>query len=91
MMMGLRLGRRAQIIWTLSRRHANDGRMQDATVIEWIREKYGVLPWALNGRSRRLWASTEARSLGHGGVLTPGQSDVDQPRAGDCCVAEHRR
>jgi hypothetical protein len=42
--------------------------MQDASVVEWIREKYeGLLP-ALNERSRRRWAATEARSLGWGGV-----------------------
>lgn len=42
--------------------------MQDATVVEWIREKYqGLLP-TLNERSRRRWAATEARSLGWGGV-----------------------
>ncbi len=42
--------------------------MQDASVVEWIREKYEGLMPALNERSRRRWAATEARSLGWGGV-----------------------
>jgi hypothetical protein len=31
-------------------------------------EKYGALSGLLNERARRLWAATEARSLGHGGI-----------------------
>jgi hypothetical protein len=42
--------------------------MPDAAVIEWIREKYLSLSEVLNERSRRLWAATEARSLGRGGI-----------------------
>ena len=35
----------------------------------WIlRQKYSVLAPALNERSRRLWAATEAKSIGHGGI-----------------------
>ncbi len=41
--------------------------MPDAAVVQWIRNKYQVLSEALNERSRRLWAATEARSLGRGG------------------------
>jgi Rhodopirellula transposase DDE domain len=42
--------------------------MQDAQVIQWIREKYlAVLP-ELNERGRRRWAAAEARSLGWGGI-----------------------
>jgi transposase len=37
-------------------------------VVEWIREKYEALKGSLNERSRRLWAATEARSLGRGGA-----------------------
>ncbi len=33
-----------------------------------IEAKYGALACALNERSRRLWAATEARALGHGGI-----------------------
>lgn len=35
-----------------------------------IRAKYEVLKSELDERSRRLWAATEALSLGHGGVVT---------------------
>jgi hypothetical protein len=42
--------------------------MQDAQVIQWIREKYlAVLP-ELDERGRRRWAAAEARSLGWGGI-----------------------
>jgi hypothetical protein len=41
--------------------------MPDAAVVQWIRNKYQVLSETLNERSRRLWAATEARSLGRGG------------------------
>lgn len=33
-----------------------------------LRQKYSVLAPALNERSRRLWAATEAKSIGHGGI-----------------------
>ena len=33
-----------------------------------IREKYQALRPFLNERTRRVWAATEARPLGHGGV-----------------------
>jgi len=42
--------------------------MPDAAIVEWIREKYLSLSGMLNERSRRLWAATEARSLGRGGI-----------------------
>ena len=42
--------------------------MPDAAVVQWVVEKYGALSGLLNERSRRLWAATEARSLGHGGI-----------------------
>ncbi len=42
--------------------------MPDAIIVEWVREKYEVLRETLNERSRRLWAATEARSLGRGGI-----------------------
>lgn len=35
---------------------------------EKIRTKYGVLNVELDERSRRIWAATEAKTLGHGGV-----------------------
>lgn len=33
-----------------------------------LRQKYAALAPALNERSRRLWAATEAQSIGHGGI-----------------------
>ena len=42
--------------------------MQDASVVEWIREKYERLLPVLNERARRRWVATEALSLGWGGV-----------------------
>jgi hypothetical protein len=35
-----------------------------------IKAKYEALKPELDERARRLWAATEARSLGHGGVAT---------------------
>jgi hypothetical protein len=42
--------------------------MPDAVVVEWVNEKYQALRPSLNERARRLWAATEARSLGRGGI-----------------------
>ena len=42
--------------------------MSDASVIEWIREKYGAIVGDLDERGRRRWAAAEARSLGWGGI-----------------------
>jgi hypothetical protein len=42
--------------------------MPDAVVVQWVRENYLSLADVLNERSRRLWAATEARSLGRGGI-----------------------
>ena len=42
--------------------------MSDASVIEWIREKYTAIVGDLDERGRRRWAAAEARSLGWGGV-----------------------
>jgi hypothetical protein len=35
---------------------------------EWVRIKYQVLHIELDERARRMWAATEANTLGHGGV-----------------------
>jgi hypothetical protein len=35
---------------------------------ETIQQKYAALAPLLNERTRRLWAATEARALGHGGI-----------------------
>ena len=42
--------------------------MPDEIVVQWVGDKYEALSATLNERSRRLWAATEARSLGRGGV-----------------------
>lgn len=42
--------------------------MQDAAVIERIRNKFHTLDAVLDERSRRQWAATEAREYGYGGV-----------------------
>jgi hypothetical protein len=42
--------------------------MPDATIVDWLREKYEALKPLLTERSRRLWAATEAASLGRGGI-----------------------
>ena len=34
-----------------------------------IRIKYNVLKIEFDERARRMWAATEAKSLGHGGVV----------------------
>ncbi len=42
--------------------------MPDASVVEWIRQKYLAVQSDLDERGRRRWAAAEARSLGWGGV-----------------------
>src|SRR3989304_8541058 len=42
--------------------------MQDAQIIARIRRKFRQLQGALNERSRRLWAASEALEIGWGGV-----------------------
>ncbi len=42
--------------------------MPDASVVEWIRQKYVAVLGDLDERGRRRWAAAEARSLGWGGV-----------------------
>lgn len=39
-----------------------------ASVVESIRKKYEALCDAMNERQRRLWAATEARAIGRGGI-----------------------
>jgi len=43
--------------------------MQDAALVEWIRDKYRHLSSELDERGRRRWAAIEARSLGRGGIV----------------------
>ena len=48
----------------------DDFGMQDARVIARIRRKFRQLQGALNERSRRLWAASEAIEIGWGGVTS---------------------
>lgn len=54
-------------------------RMPEASLIEWIREKYVAIVGDLDERGRRRWAAAESRSLGWGGItavaLATGLSD----------------
>lgn len=53
--------------------------MAEASVVEWIREKYAAIVSDLDERGRRRWAAAESRSLGWGGItavaLATGISD----------------
>ena len=64
-------------------------------MVQWVVEKYEGLSALLNERSRRLWAATEARSLGRGGIaavmaatgmssatVAKGLKELDAPAAG---------
>jgi hypothetical protein len=42
--------------------------MPDVKIVEWLRDKYEALKPLLTEQSRRLWAATEAASLGRGGI-----------------------
>jgi hypothetical protein len=44
--------------------------MDNQISIELIREKYQALGSVLDEHSRRLWAATEAKAIGHGGLVT---------------------
>ena len=48
--------------------------MPDASVVEWICEKYLAIVADLDERGRRRWAAAEARSLGWGGISAVAQA-----------------
>jgi hypothetical protein len=48
--------------------------VQVGATIDRIRRKYRRLRFALDERARRLWAGTEAKELGWGGVTTVAQA-----------------
>lgn len=48
--------------------------MPDASVVEWIRQKYLAVLQDLDERGRRRWAAAEARALGWGGVSVVAQA-----------------
>jgi len=77
--------------------------MANAEVVEWLREKFEALDDSLNERTRRLWAATEARSLGRGGIaavmaatgmssatVDKGLWDLDAVRSGLALLAPGR-
>jgi hypothetical protein len=62
--------------------------MQDAQVIARIRRKFRQLRGALNERSRRLWAASEALEIGWGGVITVAQATHMSPSTVRAGIAE---
>ena len=42
--------------------------MPDINIVDWLHNKYQAMVPILNERSRRIWAATEASSLGRGGI-----------------------
>jgi hypothetical protein len=68
--------------------------MEKKATEETIRKKFDWLSGAMNERMRRLWAASEALSLGHGGItlvaqatglsrttITAGISEIQKPSA----------
>lgn len=77
--------------------------MQDAQVIARIRRKFRQLQGALNERSRRLWAASEALEIGWGGVtavaaathmsqstVRAGIAELKRPRRGKTALPPER-
>lgn len=77
--------------------------MQDAQVIARIRRKFRQLKEALNERSRRLWAASEALEIGWGGVtavaeathmsqttIRSGIAELKAPRRGKAALPSER-
>ncbi len=77
--------------------------MQDAQVIARIRRKFQRLRGALNERSRRLWAASEALEIGWGGVtavaeatqmsqttVRAGIAELKAPRRGKAALPPER-
>ena len=64
--------------------------MQDAANIDRIRRKYGPLRSALDERSRRWWAATEAMELGWGGITVLAKATGLSPTTIRCGIAELR-
>lgn len=68
----------------------DDFGMQDAQVIARIRRKFRQLRGALNERSRRLWAASEALEIGWGGVTAVAQATQISPSTVRAGIAELR-
>ena len=77
--------------------------MQDAQIIARIRRKFRQLQGALNERSRRLWAASEALEIGWGGVtavaeatrvsqttVRAGIAELKTPRRGKAALPPER-
>jgi len=54
--------------------------MSDLRYVEKIKEKFEDISFYLNERSRRIWAATEARSYGWGGISAVSQATGISPR-----------
>ena len=48
--------------------------MVSVAVVKSVKEKYAALCGALDERTRRLWAASEAMALGHGGIAAVSQA-----------------
>lgn len=48
--------------------------MPDEIVVHWIQAQFGDLVHDLDGRARRRWAATDARSPGRGGIAAVSQA-----------------
>lgn len=64
--------------------------MPDNTVVDRIRRKFLLLEPALNERSRRLWAATEAMEVGWGGITAVAAATGLSPTTITAGVAELR-
>jgi len=62
--------------------------MQDAQVVARIRRKFRQLRGALNERSRRLWAASEALEIGWGGVTAVAEATLMSPSTVRAGIAE---
>jgi hypothetical protein len=62
--------------------------MQDAQLIARIRRKFRQLQGALNERSRRLWAASEALEIGWGGVTAVAEATHMSPSTVRAGIAE---
>lgn len=78
--------------------------MVSVAVVKSVKEKYAALCGALDERTRRLWAASEAMALGHGGVgavsqatglaestIRAGRRELQQKNSLDSDVISSRR
>ncbi len=76
----------------------------ESTTIEVVRAKFEALKSLMDERTRRLWAATEARAIGRGGItrvsqatgishvtIRAGLSQLGQPPGPDATTSRVRR